>query len=164
MKASGADQLVNDSANPYRAPEVFSEPLRETEHRLSGWLRPSAALMCLTIGVGQVAAFVDIESIIFTGPAVSIIGLLVATAGHSSDIRPAVWLGLSGPAITALTALVINVMSWSPGEAQGPLPGLLCCYTAAFLPIGIYCVWYVQPPDRLAPRHQGFDDSADAVP
>ncbi|MEQ9410271.1 MAG: hypothetical protein RIK87_21220 [Fuerstiella sp.] len=132
-----------DEANPYRAPKVAAEPSRPRfgPRDASSWLRLGAVLQAIATVAAVVAAFVDIESIVFSGPVASVIGWFVAINGLKCRRPAATAFGLSATAMTIVTFLLINFMGWSPSDAQGPLPPLIVWYALIALPLGFFGVF-----------------------
>ena len=66
----------DDFDNPYRAPEVPFEVVRESAPRGAYfWVRSWIILQMIVAVVGTAAAFVDVETIVATGPILSIFGI-----------------------------------------------------------------------------------------
>jgi hypothetical protein len=88
-----------------------------------------AALVMLT------AAAIDVESILWTGPILSIIGLLHAVVTRPLISWATLFVGLSGPLVCALIAVCIAVFNWSPDEAESPIIAIMSLYLFIFFPV-----------------------------
>jgi hypothetical protein len=95
------------------------------------------ALQLVAAAIAFFACLVDVESIVGTGPALSIVGLLLALATRRLNSWSAVAFGLSGPLVCALGAALIAVGDWSPGEAQQPITILLGAYFLMVMPLAV---------------------------
>lgn len=93
-----------------------------------------AQLIFAGIAVGL--AFCDIETIIFSGPVGSIIGLVVFALTHQSSFTVRKAIGLSAPIFSFICFLIIFILDWSPGEAEKPIAILMLLYTIVIF-IGI---------------------------
>ncbi len=84
-----------------------------------------------------VAALIEIESIIGTGPALSIVGLLLAVVTWRLNSWEPIAFGVSGPLVCAVGAMLIAVNHWKPSSAERPIPILLAAYMLAATPLAI---------------------------
>jgi hypothetical protein len=82
-----------------------------------------------------VAAFVEVETIIAFGPAIALLGMVLALVSLQSTFLNLLLFGLLCPVTTSAIALLIAWLEWSPGEAAVPVPVLLT------LNAGITAVW-----------------------
>jgi uncharacterized membrane protein len=82
-----------------------------------------------------VAAVIEIESIMGTGPALSIIGLMLAAVTWRLNSWEPMAFGVSGPLVCAVGALLIAVNHWNPDKAAGPIPMLFAAYLLAATPL-----------------------------
>ena len=124
--------------NPYRAPEVPFEVVRESVPRGAYfWVRSFIILQMLVAVVGTAAAFVDVETIVATGPILSIFGIF----GTIVCVRKRYYFGAltcaSGPVISVAIFLVIFLLNWSPTEAQEPVPLIGAVYLAILCVMGL---------------------------
>ena len=119
--------------NPYAPP---SASLDTPEGSVSGgsrhWLRRLWILQCTVVVAGLPVALWEIETIMGSGPALAIAGLLVAMVARKHREGSLTLLGLSGPAFAALIFGLIYVMEWGPDKAATPVLLLSACY-AVFL-------------------------------
>src|SRR4051812_25104137 len=91
----------------------------------------------LTACITWLAAWYFLESIVVTGPVLTIVGLTFAVV-----VRPLGWwmpllLGLSAPMVCALGAFTIAIFHLSPEEARGPVIIILTIYLLAFVPAAL---------------------------
>jgi hypothetical protein len=120
-------------------------PLARHSPRRPGISRSTLAglliLHLLGIGGSVIAAAVQIESIVGTGPAFSVLGLIVAECGRRSRLRSMYWIGLSTLALSLFVFALINIAEWSPAEASVPVPVLLLAYESVVIPLGLRTLW-----------------------
>ena len=124
--------------NPYRAPEVPFEVVRESVPRGAYfWVRSFIILQMLVAVVGTAAAFGDVETIVATGPILSIFGIF----GTIVCVRKRYYFGAltcaSGPVISVAIFLVIFLLNWSPTAAQEPVPLIGAVYMAILCVMGL---------------------------
>jgi len=117
------------------------------------WLRranvPFAVLCGLQIlGVcgAVIAAAIDIESIVVTGPVFSVLGVLVAHGSLASRSAFNAIFGLSAVAMSLSCLIWIASLSWSPGDAQKPVTTVLICYETLLLPVGLLALYRTLVP------------------
>ena len=128
----------DDVDNPYRAPEVPFEVVREHAPRGAYfWVRSFIIMQMLVAVVGTAAAFVDVETIVITGPILSIFGVFGIIACARKRYNFGVWIGASGPAICLAIFLIIQLFSWGPSEAQEPVPPIGAFYMAILCAMGL---------------------------
>ncbi len=132
------DRLLNREYNPYLAPEHRDDPVAVPErfHARRIFL-VLVGVKILTIVGGAIAAIVDIESIVFSGPVISLLGLPIAFLAYRVRHWRGVWFGLSGPAITLFCFALINIQNWGPGDAQGPVSVITSLYAAVAVVLGV---------------------------
>jgi hypothetical protein len=112
----------------------------------------TAALILHLLGIAGsvVAAAVEIETIVGTGPVFSGVGGVVAECGRRCRMRGMFWLGISTLILSLFVFGLINVAEWSPGEAQRPVSVLLLIYECVAIPAGLMALWrlWVAAPDQ----------------
>lgn len=124
--------------NPYRAPEVPFEVIRESVPRGAYfWVRLWIVLQMLVAVVGSAAAFVNVESIVATGPILSVIGIFGTIACVRKRYYFGALIGASGPVISVAIFLTIFKFNWSPTAAQEPVPLMGAVYMAVFCIMGL---------------------------
>ena len=84
-----------------------------------------------------IAAAMEIESILVTGPLLTIIGLLFATVTRRIGSIAVLVYGLSGPLMCALCAGLIAYYSWGPEPSRRPINSIIVAYTALIAPVAI---------------------------
>jgi hypothetical protein len=91
--------------------------------RITGWLSIA------TLVIGTIACIIEVESVIASGPAISVIGLIMVIYGLSR--RPkALWVpGLAHLLISGLFVGLVNGLNWSPRRAQVPFSVMSVIYT-----------------------------------
>ena len=105
MHSSGPESshdLFSIDDNPYQAPQSAPEPpAGALDEKRTRWFRVGAILQIIAIILGTVAAFVDIESIVVSGPIVLVLGLITAILAlrcrHDDGFAFGLAFGLSGP-------------------------------------------------------------------
>ena len=85
----------------------------------------------------MIAALVNIESIIVTGPLASFLGLALAFIARRLRSRSVLWFGLSAPIMWALCATLIVAFDLGPSEARLPISAVIivCCALSAPLAV-----------------------------
>ena len=128
----------DDVDNPYRAPEVPLDVVRERAPRGAYfWVRSFIMMQMLVAVVGTAAAFVDVHTIVVTGPILSIVGIFVTIACVRKRYGFGTLIGVSGPVISLAIFLIIQLFSWGPSEAQEPVPLIGALYMAIFCVMGL---------------------------
>jgi hypothetical protein len=84
-----------------------------------------------------VAAAIEVETIIWSGPILTISGLVNAIIARSSASWTKLFLGLSGPLVCALIAVCIAVFNWNPNDAEKPTIVIMTLYLFVFLPVSV---------------------------
>jgi hypothetical protein len=127
--------------NPFLPPESQFTP-RESipANRAQTVANVLAILKMVAIGIGTVAALIDIESIVATGPIISLLGLPVAIISIRNARYLGIVFGLSGLAITIACFLLIFNLQWSPHEAQMPVSAIGVCYAGPAILLGVMFV------------------------
>jgi hypothetical protein len=88
------------------------------------------------VAIGMlVAACVEIETIVGTGPVLTVTGLALAIVTRRLNSWEPIAFGLSGPLICALTATLTAVYRWGPHDAERPVPVLFSAYLVAASPL-----------------------------
>ena len=128
----------DDFDNPYRAPEVPFEVVRESVPRGAYfWVRSFIILQMLVAVVGTAAAFVDVETIVATGPILSIFGIFGTIACVRKRYYLGALIGASGPVISVAIFLAIFLLNLSPTAAQEPVPLMGAVYMAVLCVMGL---------------------------
>lgn len=128
QQSSDEDAFVN----PYASPRAFSAPPRPAHPVRRAWTVLCSVQMAL-IGVGIIAAFVEIETILASGPLLSTTGCGLALAaafsrGLGSRRSAVIKFGLSTPGISLFCLALIYALNWGPGQAQAPVSLIALLY------------------------------------
>jgi hypothetical protein len=118
--------------NPFAAPGV-QDVLRPAHQVIGRWLTVTLVLQYLILVGGVIASYVEVESIMFSGPAYSIAGILVAVTALYYGNRSALWIAVSAPSFALFIFLLIFLSHWTPADASGPVPILCTVYLLAVL-------------------------------
>jgi ClpX C4-type zinc finger len=105
-------------------------------------LRQKSAIVLLTAQllvacIAWLAAWYELESIVGTGPLLTIIGLALAIVVRPLGSWTPVLVGLSAPVVCATGAFAIAIFRLGPGEAQYPILFLLTIYLLVTAPAAI---------------------------
>lgn len=121
--------------NPYRAPDVILDPEPGFVVPRSGyfWVELGMWLQLLTVIVGLGVASWKVDSIVGTGPVLSILGILLAIFSYRKSVLTGLLPGLSGPAFSVVVFLIIFFRNWSPHDAQYPVPIMITGYLVVVL-------------------------------
>lgn len=95
--------------------------------------------MALT-AIAAVACLIDVESIIFTLPLLSVAGLVLMIAARSLRSPVVLAHGLLAPAINLCSFQAIVWFNLGPAFAQTPLSILLSLYTISVAPLAIWAL------------------------
>jgi K+-sensing histidine kinase KdpD len=128
----------DDLDNPYRAPEVPFEVVRESAPRGAYfWVRAFIMMQMLVVVVGTAAAFVDVHTIMATGPILSIVGILGTIACVRNRYYFGAMIAASGSIFSLAIFLIIQLLNWGPAEAQEPVPLMGAVYMAILCVMGL---------------------------
>ncbi|MGD9724582.1 MAG: hypothetical protein AB7O59_04045 [Pirellulales bacterium] len=111
-------------------------------------------LQALIVMGAVIAGGIDIESILFSGPLASIVGLVSAALAYRSGRVIGLYFGLTPPAISLAVCTWISTMRWGPSSAQRPVFTLLLLIALPLL-AAAYQAWRElqsaakSPPQRL---------------
>jgi hypothetical protein len=106
-----------------------------------------------------VASAIDVETILATGPTLTVAGLLLAYATRPLRSRGVLIVALSGPLMAAFIALNIAMFQLGPHEAQQPVTLMLACYLFLFWPAALYSLFLLirwNTPTSPHPRWMQF--------
>jgi len=145
--------------NPFRAPQSSFDPTEDKATKGLRVLRICIGLQCTTIVLGVSAAFYDIESIVVTGPVLFLIGIFLALCNRQHEHLTSLAFGLSGPAISIICLALINLLNWSPTDAQHPVSIIAAVYTTIALPTGLF-LWTRTGSDRYFEELQNRNENA----
>lgn len=101
-------------------------------------LRATVCLHALVTITGVAVAICDIESIVGSGPALSIVGgILAVLAFRDRDLLPSL-LGISSFALAALVVALINLVPYSPTTGYWPLLAVIGAYASVAMPFSLW--------------------------
>lgn len=150
---------MNDPFNPYQPPAFPEHPATvrvPRSVRLLSILKIAIVLQMAAIVIGLVASFIDVESIVITGPVLTVLGLITLFLAVRTDVGTGFVVGISGPAIAVLCFALIYSQNWSPGDASRPIPLIGTAYAFAAVPLCV--VTFLRATSRQ------FLSAADARP
>ena len=84
-----------------------------------------------------IAAGVQTESIVATGPTLTVIGLLLGLTTRALQSKSALSFALSGPLVCTFIAFLIAALHWSPEEGHTPTLIVLITYVILIAPLAI---------------------------
>jgi hypothetical protein len=90
-----------------------------------------------------IAAAVEVETIVGTGPAFSLLGLIVCVGWVFSRSIATLVFGLSASAISLFLLALIAGLHWSPSDASIPVPLILLGYEIVAVPIGLASLYRI---------------------
>jgi hypothetical protein len=127
------DDLFN--SNPYAPPVVVNDaPIASRKMARSLWHRVLLWIKSVTIIVAIGVAYIEIESIIFSGGFYVLIAILVGVFGLIGRDYWSVVLSAAAFTFALSILLLINIKEWSPGDADGPVQLIMIAYGAFALP------------------------------
>ena len=119
------------------------------------------ASLCIALLLGiagsAIAATMDIESIVATGPIFSIVGLAAAVGCLVSRSPANLFFGLSTPAFSLCIFFWIFLKSWSPQQASVPISSVILCYELFVVPLGLYALYRTLAPQTNSHRNWQFN-------
>src|SRR5690349_18566217 len=108
------------------------------------------AILCIAqllgIAGSAIAATVEIETIVATGPIFSLVGLAAAVGCVVSRSPANLFFGLSTPAFSLGIFFWIFLKSWSPQQASVPVSSVILCYELFVVPLGLYALYRTLAP------------------
>jgi hypothetical protein len=91
---------------------------RRLAHRTFWVMSPLAWIACLLGWLFMVAS--DVRTVLVSGPVIFVCGLLTLLAAVWLRHRPGMALGAMHAGVVMLFAMLVNVLSWGPRQAQRP--------------------------------------------
>jgi hypothetical protein len=113
---------------------------------LTGVFSVLCIVLLLGIAGSAIAATVDIETIVATGPIFSIVGLLAAVGCVASRSPANLFFGLSTPLFSLCIFFWIFTKSLSPQQAAVPVSSTILAYELVIVPVGLYALFYTLAP------------------
>jgi serine/threonine protein kinase len=118
------EQLYDSTVDSYLEipvyPTIQKIPTKIDHSKIKG-LKTMIILQLLAIPTAVIAIFVDVDTILFSGPVLTIIGIVVATLSYRNEIRIGRVFGNSMLAVSILCIGLIIANRWEPSEAQEPI-------------------------------------------
>jgi hypothetical protein len=108
-----------------------------------GWIQLRMTLVMLQIVgilIATVAALMEIESIVASGPLLTLNGLLIAVVGYRRRRPPAFYFGLYAPSVSLICFLIIFFNRWGPSAAARPIGALVALLAFVGIPLGVYAL------------------------
>jgi len=135
-----------DWDNPYRAPESLFEPTLEKSKTAPGffWVKLFLCLQLLTTVVGVGLSIHEVETIVGSGPALAIIGILLAIVSGKRRFALPCGLGISAPVFCVAVFLTIYLRHWSPSDARIPVPVMGGLYLLVSGIISVWILWAIR--------------------
>ena len=125
---------VTASGNPYAATTLEMSPdLPRFQRPVPRWLRPLLTLLVLFLAVGTLDAWVDVESILVSGPMLFLVGIFLAISARRRREMPLGLVACGSLAFPLFCVLLINLCGWGPSEAQQPISVLCLAYSPLML-------------------------------
>ncbi len=90
------------------------------------------AIICTLVGI-----FIEIRTILLSGPILSSIGAVIAWSSYRCKSRLGIVWGLSALGITLFCIGLILTFNWLPQDAEFPIRIIAIIYTLLVLPLGI---------------------------
>jgi hypothetical protein len=105
-----------------------------------------------------IANTIETETIVGSGPLLTIVGLAMAITTRPWYSWAALFVGLSAPAVCALGAFMIAVFQLGPSEANYPVTALLSIYLLCLVPsaTAVFKGVLSQPPNPAIPSPSGW--------
>ena len=129
-----------DESNPYLPPQVQAHAV-DVGLRKAGAGYPILLLLCMaTIGIGVVLSVVDVETIVGSGPVLSVLCLVALVVAIRKSYFWGGMFGVSGIVITLTCFALISMLRWSPKDAEIPIPVILAGYSMLAIPCGFFAV------------------------
>jgi hypothetical protein len=133
---AGGSLVLWDEQNVRWVPAPLPRPARASLKVLNALV----AAQLLAIGGSVLAATIEIESIVGTGPVVSVLGLIVAASARRNRSLGALLLGLSAGLLSLFVFALIAVQDWGPSDAAQPVSMILITYEMVAAPIGLFAI------------------------
>ena len=110
-------------------PLQYAEPERQLRPRWYRTGRIGVALGWLCCLVALALILHEVESVLFTGPILFVIGAVVIVSGAFMRDRWVVLLGAGHCTVCVLFVALVNLRSWNPADARLPFIVMGAAYT-----------------------------------
>ena len=102
----------------------------------------AALILFQLVGVfaAVVAAVVEIETIPWTGPVLTLFGFVIVIRCFRWDHSLGFYFGFSAPSISVLCFSMIYGLSWGPRDAAMPISCLLIVFAFLSVPLGVWAL------------------------
>lgn len=132
-------------SNPYAATTLELSPeIKGKSPTFPRWLKVFTTLVYTFFVIATSIALFEIESIIFTGPALLVIGIVFFFISHRW--KPLRYIAYGGVGFSIFCVIVINAFSLAPRDAQVPISLLCVVFTARMF----YDLWRLKRGMDLA--------------
>lgn len=113
---------------------AYAEPTAEPSRAWRGIVRVCHPLALLACAVAWVLlAAIDVESVMFMGPLLLVLGVLLTIGGVTAHDRRAMTFGIAHASVCLLFFGLVNVLEWGPNDAELPFAVMGGAYTLAVL-------------------------------
>lgn len=92
------------------------------------------------------ASVIDIETIVVSGPLLSLVGLLLGLVSFRRNDGIGLLFGLSTPSVAVLCFCIIFGLRWGPHDAAFPIPCLLAAFAILSVPAGVVALRRLRRP------------------
>jgi hypothetical protein len=137
--------LVLEYAKPWHAPR---------------WFRTVRVLLWIELFATAIAAALcvfEVETIVASGPALFLIGVILLIFGSLARRPLAMVLGGELMCVVIMVFLLINLLRWSPGEARVPVSVIACLQTLAGVAVACVEFWRERSAPVIAPSAQAVE-------
>jgi hypothetical protein len=124
-------------------PLEYEHPALAAAARPGRALRVSTILACAACAVAWgLIVGVDVESVIVTGPIISVLGLTLLLCGLIERRAGFTVLGAAHVGICLLFVMLVNLLNWMPRDAHKPFAVMGAIHVIAS---GLASVWLMMP-------------------
>jgi hypothetical protein len=129
------------------------------------WLKMFALLLIHIAGVvaAAFAAAWDIETILFSGPLLSVFGVLLALIAFRRNRPICLYYALTTPTVSVFCFAWIFAMDWGPGDAQRPIGAFLAIFGLVNLMFGILALSESLEKPKNLPKRGPFQFSIASI-
>lgn len=121
--------------------EILDDPLEYKLHAQKEKAKNiylfSLIILLIIFIISVLIAWINIESIIFSGPINSILGFIIIYLSIKAERKSGIWLGTYPSLVSVLSFFIIYYNSYSPREAQIPIGILISFAGGCFTLISI---------------------------